>query len=71
MRGLAPLYLDVPALDILRDEGIAYAGRLLKAGVEVELHVYPGVPHSFEIFVPNIKLSKMALENRVRAMTSY
>jgi len=69
--GLAPLYLDVPALDVLRDEGVAYAGRLLKAGVEAELHVYPGVPHSFEAFAPNIKLAKMAFENRVRAMTSF
>lgn len=69
--GLAPLYLDVPALDILRDEGIDYAARLAKAGVEVELHVYPGLPHSFEAFAPNIRLAKMAFGNRVRAMTSF
>ena len=40
MRGLAPLYLDVPGLDILRDEGIKYAGRAAEAGIPVELHVF-------------------------------
>ena len=70
MQGLAPLYLDVPALDILRDEGVEYASKCAKQGVEMELHVYPGVPHSFEAFAPETTLAKIALRNRVRAMTS-
>lgn len=70
VKGLAPLYLDVPALDILRNEGIEYAARLAKAGVEVELHVYPGVPHSFEAFCPQTGLARLAMQNRVRAMLS-
>ncbi|KAK5122889.1 hypothetical protein LTR85_003454 [Meristemomyces frigidus] len=68
---LAPLYLDVGGLDILTDEGIAYAMKVGKAGVEVELHVYPGVPHSFEVFCPQTKIAKAAIQNRVRAMTSF
>ncbi len=29
-------------LDMMRDENIQYAMRLLRAGVPTELHVYPG-----------------------------
>lgn len=46
--GLAPAYIDVGDLDIFRDESIAYAGGLARAGVPVELHVHPGCPHGFE-----------------------
>ena len=70
MHGLAPLYLDVPALDILRDEGITYAAKVAEAGVAVELHVYPGVPHGFELFAPEIEMAKMVMRNRVRAILS-
>lgn len=68
MTELAPLYLDVGALDILRDEGIQYAMKVAKASVDVELHVYPGVPHSFEAFCPQTNIAKMAMQNRERAI---
>lgn len=70
LTGIAPLYLDVPALDILRDEGIQYAGRVANAGIPVELHVYPGVPHRFELFAPETAMAKMVMQNRVRAILS-
>jgi acetyl esterase/lipase len=56
--GLAPLYLDVPALDILRGEGIQYAARVANTGIPVELHVYPGVPHGFELFAPETQMPR-------------
>ena len=45
--GLAPAYVAVAGFDPLRDEGIAYAGRLLEAGVEVELDIHRGLIHAF------------------------
>ena len=45
LTGLPPAYIATMELDPLRDEGIAYASRLLQAGVSVELHNYSGTFH--------------------------
>ncbi|MFJ5122141.1 alpha/beta hydrolase fold domain-containing protein [Kitasatospora sp. NPDC088548] len=55
--GLPPTYLDVGDLDLFRTEDIAYAGRLVRAGVPVELHVYPGGIHASELPAPDADLS--------------
>ncbi len=47
LSGLAPAYVAVAGFDPLRDEGIAYARRLLEAGVEVELDIHRGLIHGF------------------------
>ncbi|KIW27333.1 uncharacterized protein PV07_07081 [Cladophialophora immunda] len=64
--GLPPVYIDVPDLDIFRDENIKYAARHAEAGIPLEMHVYPGLPHSFETFAPKISTAKSALANRVK-----
>ena len=43
--GLPPAYVATAALDPLRDEANDYAHRLTQAGVEVELHQWPGTFH--------------------------
>jgi acetyl esterase/lipase len=50
LSGLPPTYVCVGAVDGFRDEDIAYATRLNQAGVETELHVYPGAPHGVQLF---------------------
>jgi acetyl esterase/lipase len=58
--GLPPALIVVGTLDGFVDEDIAYAQRLNHAGVPVELHVYPGVPHGFEIFAPHTAVARRA-----------
>ncbi|MEG8041975.1 alpha/beta hydrolase [Sphingomonas sp. LR59] len=43
-------YIATGALDLFVDEDIDYATRLIRAGVPVELHVYPGGYHAFDVF---------------------
>lgn len=51
LSGLPPALVCVGGADGFRDENIEYALRLGAAGVETELHVYPGVPHGHAVLV--------------------
>jgi acetyl esterase/lipase len=60
LAGLPPAFVAVGTLDVFRDEDIAYALALLAAGVQTELHVYPGVPHGFEMVVAGTAVARRA-----------
>ncbi|KAJ9132080.1 Carboxylesterase NlhH 1 [Pleurostoma richardsiae] len=66
--GLPSTYIDVGSLDLFRDESVSFAARLLAAGVDVELHLYEGVPHCFDLIAPDIQITRNAWENRHRAI---
>ena len=49
LAGLPPTFLYTGALDLFLEENIAYARRLIRAGVPTEFHIYPGAVHGFEL----------------------
>jgi acetyl esterase/lipase len=70
LAGLPAAYIEVGQLDIFRDEDLAYAHRLSRAGVDVEFHLHPGVPHEFETIGPDADVSRRALADRIRVLAS-
>jgi acetyl esterase/lipase len=58
LSGLPPAYINVGDLDLFVDEDVAYAQALMRAGVPVELHVYPGAFHGSNTFVSRSDLSQ-------------
>lgn len=71
VEGLPPTYIDVGGLDYFLREDIDYAARLLEAGISVELHVYPGLPHDFEWAAASSWIVKSAVDNRQRAVEEF
>jgi acetyl esterase/lipase len=67
LEGLPPTFIGVGALDLFLDEDIAYAQRLIRAGVPTELHVYPGAPHAF-YGVEGAQIAKAATRDYLDAL---
>ncbi|WP_405662611.1 alpha/beta hydrolase [Streptomyces sp. NBC_00079] len=68
--GLPPAYIEVGQLDVFRDEDLAYALKLSRAGVPVEFHLHPGVPHEFDSIAFTTDVARRAIADRVRALAS-
>ncbi len=49
LAGLPRAFISVGALDLFLESNLEYARRLTRAGVAVELHVYPGAYHGSDI----------------------
>jgi acetyl esterase len=64
LSGLPPSYVLCAGLDPFRDEGFNYAHRLTEAGVPVELHLVPYIPHGFAS-IPSATISKRLLNEQV------
>jgi triacylglycerol lipase len=67
VEGLPPTYIATGALDLFLEEDLEYARRLTRAGVPLELHVYPGAYHGFQ-FVPDADVTKVAARDSRAAL---
>jgi acetyl esterase len=68
LAGLPPAYVAVSDLDPLRDEGLDYALRLVRAGVPTELHLFPGTFHGAAGFVPDTAVTRRMSEGALDAL---
>ncbi|MGW4896458.1 alpha/beta hydrolase [Kitasatospora sp. NPDC004240] len=68
LTGLPPVYLGVGELEVARDEVIEFGLRLARAGVPLELHVFPGGYHGFDIKSPEAAVSRHSLGTQVDAL---
>ncbi|KAF7554633.1 hypothetical protein G7Z17_g2812 [Cylindrodendrum hubeiense] len=71
LKGLPSTYIDIGSLDLFRDESLEFAQRLMREDVEVEFHLFPGVPHAFDLVAPGTKWQLRALEARTAALKSF
>lgn len=62
--GLPNTYIDVGSAEGFRDEVLTYAGRLSQAGVLVDLHMWGGGFHAFDLDVPDAAISRDAIAAR-------
>ncbi len=67
LSGLPTTYLMTATLDLFLEENLDYARRLTRAGVPVELHVYPGAVHGFDL-VPLTEIARRARRDQLDAL---
>ncbi|MCA9965064.1 MAG: alpha/beta hydrolase [Anaerolineales bacterium] len=67
--GLPPTYIGVGTPDLFRDEDIAYAQRLMKAGVPTELHVYADGFHGFDGFAAGSDAAQRFSGEQIRLLS--
>lgn len=65
--GLPPAFIAVGSLDLFAEENLCYATRLLVAGIPVEVHMYPGAFHAFDL-LPGTKLGSRFESDCVNAL---
>ncbi len=71
LSGLPPTFLYVGAVELFRDEVIAYAQQLMKDGIPTELYVAPGVLHGGERMAPNARISQTAHHLMIDAIKRF
>jgi acetyl esterase/lipase len=67
---LPSAYIEVGQIDVFRDEAMVYAMKLSQAGVPVEFHLHPGVPHEYDSIAFESDVARRAIGDRVRVLKS-
>ncbi|ORW29904.1 alpha/beta hydrolase [Mycobacterium paraense] len=64
LAGLPPAWIGVGTHDLFHDEDLAYAGRLLEAGVPCHVEVVPGAFHGFDAVAAKAPVSRRFFESQ-------
>ena len=72
-KGFPPLFFQAGSTELLRDEAIRAAEKAHEAGVDVELELWPGAAHVFQIagFLPEAALAINHIARFVRMRTGW
>ena len=70
LSGLPPTLIVTAEVDPIRDDGEAYARRLVEAGIPVQMRRYLGLPHGFLSYPRSIQPTSVALDDVCRALTT-
>jgi acetyl esterase/lipase len=64
LTGLPRTYIDTGAAETFRDETLTYARRLSEAGVSVDLHMWGGGFHAFDMMAGHAAVSRASVATR-------
>ncbi len=67
-QGLAPALIVTAEMDVLRDEGEAYADKMNKAGSPAEVIRVKGAPHSFSTIDEALDIGKQYNRDALRGL---
>jgi acetyl esterase/lipase len=70
LAGLPPAWIGVGTNDLFHDEDLAYAKRLIDAGVPCQVDVVPGVFHGFDIVAPKAQVSQQFYDRQCDVLRS-
>jgi acetyl esterase/lipase len=60
-QGLAPTLIQVGSDEILRDDAVRMAEKLREAGCDVELQIWPAMPHTWHLLAPILPEARAAI----------
>ena len=70
LRGLPPLLIQVGTDERLLDDSQQFADRAARAGVPVQLEVWEGMHHVFQLDVAHLESSRVALDHAARFLNN-
>ena len=66
VHGLAPTLIQAGGDEILRDDAVRMAEKMRAAGCDVELQVWPAMPHTWQLLAPVLPEAREAIDEIAR-----